>query len=55
VAYASRPLGGDPSLTRSVLYDLTTGAWILFNAEVFVAGDMIAWREAAHYAVTTTN
>lgn len=55
VSYASRSTDGDPSLTRSVLYDLTTGAWLLFNAEVFVAGDQIVWREAGHYAVTTTN
>jgi hypothetical protein len=55
VAYTLRPTDGGPSSTRAVLYDLITGAWLLFDAEVFVAGDMIVWREAGHYAVTTTS
>jgi hypothetical protein len=52
VVYTSRPLEGDPSLTRAVVYDLVTGAWLPFAAEVFVADDVIVWREADHYAVT---
>jgi hypothetical protein len=52
VVYTSRPMEGDPSLTRAIVYDLTTGAWLPFGAEVFAAGHAIVWREGDHYAVT---
>jgi hypothetical protein len=55
VVYTSRPLEGDPSLTQAIVYDLTTGAWIPFGAEVYAAGHAITWREGDHYAVTTVH
>jgi hypothetical protein len=49
VTYVSRPVDGDPSLTRSLIYVLASGAWQHFGAEAYAAGDVFVWRERDRY------
>jgi hypothetical protein len=49
VTYVSRPVDGDPSLTRSLIYVLASGSWQHFGAEAYAAGDVFVWRERDRY------
>jgi hypothetical protein len=51
VAYATRPMDGDPKASAALVYDVRTGRSVTLASEAYAAGDRLVWREGTRYVV----